>query len=446
METRRFFIRLFFLLTFFQMVLQLEGSVVCYKKFRKRRGVCKRPLKRQVYSTAIQCCSDRGSGWTRKVDKVGKNSYRCTSCEILKKFSLPPADAVKPTLAPWGEWTECTVTCGAGWRSKYRQCPTCRPDDYRNRLFQPCMIRSYCPVDGNWGPWYQWHPCTKSCGGGRRSRTRACIYPPPANDGKDCVGSSVEEAACNTKPCPVNGRWSNWTPWSTCSASCGAGSMKRVRKCDNPEPKYRGRPCGGSSYQVKKCVKIKCQQDGGWSLWSSWSPCPVTCGTAFRIRNRECNSPKPLYGGNYCRGPKTEKLECRGRRPCPVSIHGSWSNWSAFGSCNARRCSGIRGFKTRHRTCTKPKPRHYGRQCRGRSIEKRECYNNIDCPVNGKWCHWSQWIRCTAAKCTSPFATERRVRKCACPKPQHKGAPCPDGADEEIRKCAERPYCRNFHS
>ncbi|GAB1601890.1 properdin-like [Argonauta hians] len=430
--------------TLIHMVLQLDGSVVCYKKFRKRRGVCKRPLKRPVYSTALDCCRGRGSGWTRKVHKVGKNSYQCESCEVWKKFPLPSSNEVRPTLAPWGEWTDCTVTCGAGWRSKYRQCSDCNADDYRNHHFEPCMMRSYCPVDGNWGPWYQWDQCTKSCGGGHRSRTRSCIYPPPANGGKDCIGSSVDKAECNTKPCPVNGGWSNWLPWTTCSVSCGTGMTRRVRTCTNPSPKHRGRQCGGGRSQVKKCFKVKCQQNGGWSLWSSWTPCPVTCGTAYRIRNRECNSPKPQRGGKYCRGVKTQKLECRGRRPCPVSIHGSWSNWSEFGSCNARRCSGIRGFKTRHRTCSKPKPRHFGRPCRGRAMEKRECYNNIDCPVNGKWCAWSHWHRCTLEECTSATATESRVRKCSCPKPQNNGVSCPEGPDEEIRPCGVRPFCKKL--
>ena len=40
--------------------------------------------------------------------------------------------------------------------------------------------------------------------------------------------------------------------------------------------------------------------DGGWGEWSDWSTCPVTCGGADQIRNRTCDTPKPLYGGDNC--------------------------------------------------------------------------------------------------------------------------------------------------
>lgn len=424
---------------FLEQIYPGEAAVVCFKKFRQGKGDCKRPLRKRVYASASDCCAGKGNGWAWKEKKIRKNSYRCSSCESRNSLTTPSFQT--STLAPWGEWSECTVTCGAGWRSKYRQCPTCDINDYRNKLFQPCMINSYCPVDGNWGPWYPWQPCSKSCGTGIRTRTRSCIYPPPAHGGKDCAGKSDDKDTCNTKPCPVDGNWTLWTPWSSCTESCGPGTMKRTRTCSNPQPMYRGKQCKGTGYAIKKCENIRCPQDGGWSLWSSWSPCPVTCGLGFRIRSRMCNSPKPMYGGSSCKGPYTEKLDCRGGRPCPVPIHGGWSNWSEFGSCKAPRCTAIRGFKYRYRTCTNPKPHHYGQPCHGRSNDRRECYNNFECPVDGKWCQWSSWGPCSRRNCRRSDAVEKRTRECSCPKPQFKGAPCPKEESWETRNCSSNPSC-----
>ena len=56
--------------------------------------------------------------------------------------------------------------------------------------------------------------------------------------------------------------------------------------------------------------------DGGWSVWSS-TPCSVTCGQGTLKRTRECNNPKPQYGGASCFGNETEQnVECN-KGPCP---------------------------------------------------------------------------------------------------------------------------------
>ena len=57
-------------------------------------------------------------------------------------------------------------------------------------------------IDGNWGGWTGWSTCPVTCGVGKHSRSRECTAPVPKDGGKDCVGESKEEQACNTIHCP----------------------------------------------------------------------------------------------------------------------------------------------------------------------------------------------------------------------------------------------------
>ena len=56
--------------------------------------------------------------------------------------------------------------------------------------------------------------------------------------------------------------------------------------------------------------------DGGWSSWSKWSTCSVKCGPGTQTRSRECNSPFSRHGGRPCAGSDTESNFCRSG-PCP---------------------------------------------------------------------------------------------------------------------------------
>lgn len=59
-------------------------------------------------------------------------------------------------------------------------------------------------VNGAYSPWSSWGTCSKSCLGGVRRRVRTCSNPPPSRGGRECrgLGSSVESQDCNVKSCP----------------------------------------------------------------------------------------------------------------------------------------------------------------------------------------------------------------------------------------------------
>ncbi|XP_078310248.1 uncharacterized protein LOC111104257 [Crassostrea virginica] len=58
------------------------------------------------------------------------------------------------------------------------------------------------PRNGQWSYWDSWSDCTVSCGGGLRSRNRSCTNPPPKNGGDSCIGISLQSEACNSFMCP----------------------------------------------------------------------------------------------------------------------------------------------------------------------------------------------------------------------------------------------------
>ena len=59
---------------------------------------------------------------------------------------------------------------------------------------------------------------------------------------------------------PVDGAWSIWLPWVTCSASCGPGIQTRLRFCNSPPPSFGGKDCNSSdSVMTQACYLKECK-------------------------------------------------------------------------------------------------------------------------------------------------------------------------------------------
>lgn len=56
----------------------------------------------------------------------------------------------------------------------------------------------------------------------------------------------------------MNGGWSNWVAWTTCTITCGSGFQHKSRKCNNPPPRYGGSDCHGESKDYRVCNRISC--------------------------------------------------------------------------------------------------------------------------------------------------------------------------------------------
>ncbi|XP_060067808.1 serine-rich adhesin for platelets-like [Ylistrum balloti] len=118
-------------------------------------------------------------------------------------------------------------------------------------------------VDGGWSTWAV-SKCSLTCSDGTntgiQSKQRSCTNPIPRCDGERCEGNSFETSECLSEiPCPINGDWTEWSSWTSCSVTCSwtqllvTGKKQRTRECTNPVPQFDGSPCVGSGISVSVC-------------------------------------------------------------------------------------------------------------------------------------------------------------------------------------------------
>ncbi|XP_030746274.1 semaphorin-5B-like isoform X1 [Sitophilus oryzae] len=368
-----------------------------------------------------------------------------------------------------------------GWNELEDRCTTSPGTDrhiYWKQLINSCPILN-TPINGGWSSWSEWHPCNYKTSAATDSdqclcQTRQCNNPAPANMGLPCEGVAISVTNCT-----VHGGWTEWSPWSACSSSCGIAVKTRFRTCTNPEPAFGGRVCVGQDIMEASCDLPSCPTpkiDGGWSAWSSWSPCSASCDEGFKSRYRRCDHPVPQNEGHYCKGNDVEYSICN-RQPCEdqrkqlhsewitdynISRKGyhqkrfrfickapvkhsnhikiivkeenqvclsnkcdkedeytGWSSWSFWSECSAS-CGGGTQFRTRQ--CLKD-------NCLGVPTQTRDC-NKHDCIDN--WGCWTEWSPCNVS---CGWGIKTRYRNCL-------GHRC-KGADRQEESCQDQP-CENI--
>jgi len=183
-------------------------------------------------------------------------------------------------------------------------------NDYSCENKHEFICQKLVPVNGGFSAFSAFSACTKKCGGGEKTRTRTCTRPAPKNGGRACVGETSETEKCSEHPCPINGGWGEYSAFSKCSKCCGEGEQVRVRRCNNPLPRYGGSLCKGESIDRRPCNEGPCPVNGGWTKFSPFTECSRKCGGGFKSRVRSCTNPAPAHGGLECVGSVQERVAC----------------------------------------------------------------------------------------------------------------------------------------
>ncbi|XP_024887509.1 semaphorin-5A [Temnothorax curvispinosus] len=131
----------------------------------------------------------------------------------------------------WGEWSSwglCDRPCGRGIQHRVRQCesPPCEglPTQSRVCNSHPCRVNlgSDNTAEGQWSCWTEWSECSVTCGVGVRTRTRECLGP------ESCSGPRLVRESCEMPSCESLAGWDMWSHWTPCDSD---HQQHRKRTC-----------------------------------------------------------------------------------------------------------------------------------------------------------------------------------------------------------------------
>ncbi|KAH3700175.1 hypothetical protein DPMN_075146 [Dreissena polymorpha] len=113
--------------------------------------------------------------------------------------------------------------------------------------------------------------------------------------------------------------------------SLGARAQSRVRaargpgldpaRIPHPSTKAQTAPPLERLLKQRLVIPELCVQvvNGGYTSWSSWGTCSVTCASGIWTRSRSCSNPAPQHKGADCTslGAATETSSCNTGIMCP---------------------------------------------------------------------------------------------------------------------------------
>src|SRR5215217_6393825 len=200
----------------------------------------------------------------------------------------------------------------------------------------------------------QWSPfssCSATCGGGTSVSVRGMI---PNVDGREISNTPaalVQSQACNTQACPVYSAWGPYTP-------CVAGVKTRSRTVVS----------GVAANSKDLLDSADCPLPPTFSIWSPYSNCAAGKKTRTRTTLSGTAGPGDLLDSADCTMPPT------------------FSKWSPYSNCAA-------GKKTRTRTTLSG------------TAGPGDLLDSADCTMPPTFSNWSPYSNCAAGKKTRTRTT-----------------------------------------
>ncbi|XP_072517288.1 thrombospondin type-1 domain-containing protein 7B [Salminus brasiliensis] len=333
---------------------------------------------------------------TRAVTCVGVDDIPADVAECMRWAGVKPA-AVRHcrvacrddcTFSSWSKFSQCQG-CG-GWRVRTRS--LIGRSKKRWRCQQEALVeREACPCSKyHMRPHGPWSPCLllmqhhqagftltrrsyhlgqgatqgwraqregKECGQGWRYRALACLdHQGHLAEAAYCNSSGIEEELCLV-PCPLDCRLSEWSTWSSCSASCGGGVKVRSQWL-REKPFNGGRPCPKLDFKNQVSEVVPCYSECNQYVWEAepWSVCVVNppntlngstapqllCGEGVQTRKIWCvrkeEEKHSIVDDSLCASEDQPVTARACLLPCPGHcVTSEWSHWSECPvGCNER--------------------------------------------------------------------------------------------------------------
>ncbi|KAF6117232.1 ADAM metallopeptidase with thrombospondin type 1 motif 20 [Phyllostomus discolor] len=235
----------------------------------------------------------------RKITCIRKSDLTVVSDQRCDHLPLPLSVTERCNTDCELRWhiigkSECSSHCGQGHRSLDVHCmryslhkgQTAPVDDRHcsDQLKPP--VREPCHGACVLARWHysEWSQCSRSCGGGERSRESYCMN----NFGHRLADRECQERPqgtienCNEFSCPS---WAT-SEWSECLVTCGKGTKQRQVWCELNEDRLSDGFCDPSTKpeSLRPCELHAC---ASWQV-GPWGSCTATCGQGYQMRAVKC--------------------------------------------------------------------------------------------------------------------------------------------------------------
>ncbi|XP_036859120.1 ADAMTS-like protein 4 isoform X7 [Manis javanica] len=237
------------------------------------------------------------------------------SCAMGARPPAPLEPCHGPPCPPYweaGEWTSCSRSCGPGTQYRQVRCwqefgggGSSVPPERCGHLPQPDITQPCQPrLCGYWEVRSPWSQCSVRCGRGQRSRQVRCV----GNNGdevreQECTPGPPRPPSretCDMGPCTTAWFHSDWS--SKCSAECGIGIQQRSVVClgsgEAPGTSQAEAGAGASEQScaagsrppdMRACSLGPCEMTWCWYT-GPWAECSSDCGSGTQWRDIICVS------------------------------------------------------------------------------------------------------------------------------------------------------------
>lgn len=242
--------------------------------------------------------------------------------------------------------------------------------------------------------------------------------------GEGCKGRYNQMEGCTIRQCPspVDCQWSNWTPWSTCSKSCGEGSMVKKRSIYQ-QAKNGGKSCQGRNKEERKCSTNDCPP-----VEEVIPPIDKSCRPGIACKTKEhCPDVLQKYRDIQALDRKDEKRITIVKQLKDLVCN---KEEKAFCCKGKKGTSELEGFVLSTPPTINILPEPITKRTQSTRSPPQEVGNRIG--AVGDWTPWSEWTPCSSS-CGG--GAQGRTRQCARSNPLD----CPQQLEQETRTCNYQP-------